>query len=193
MDTFIVKTAGSPQTSDAAPLVQVRDLHLTVTGSAGPVNILRGIDLDIGAGEAVGIVGPSGSGKTSLLMVLAGLEQATSGSVSVAGRSLGGLDEDALARFRRDTVGIVFQAFHLIPAMTALENVAVPLELAGVRDATERAAASLASATACVTCPACFPGASSSAWPLPAPMPASHACFSLTSRPATSTWPPAAW
>jgi putative ABC transport system ATP-binding protein len=144
MDTFIVKTAGSPQTSDAAPLVQVRDLHLTVTGSAGPVNILRGIDLDIGAGEAVGIVGPSGSGKTSLLMVLAGLEQATSGSVSVAGRSLGGLDEDALARFRRDTVGIVFQAFHLIPAMTALENVAVPLELAGVRDATERAAASLA-------------------------------------------------
>ena len=126
------------------PLVQVRDLHLTVPSAAGPVNILRGIDLDIGAGEAVGIVGPSGSGKTSLLMVLAGLERATSGSILLAGRPVTGLDEDALARLRRDAIGIVFQAFHLIPSMTALENVAVPMELAGARDALSRAKDALA-------------------------------------------------
>jgi putative ABC transport system ATP-binding protein len=125
------------------PLVRVRDVRLTVPSAAGPVNILSGIDLEVRAGEAVGVVGPSGSGKTSLLMVLAGLEQATGGTVAVAGRELTGLDEDALARFRRLTVGIVFQAFHLIPAMTALENVAVPLELAGVADAQDRARASL--------------------------------------------------
>jgi putative ABC transport system ATP-binding protein len=129
--------------SGRAPLVRVRDLHLTVPAAAGPVNILTGIDLDVTDGEAVGIVGPSGSGKTSLLMVLAGLERATGGSVAVAGRDLTALSEDALARFRRDMVGIVFQAFHLIPTMTALENVAVPLELAGVRDAGARAAESL--------------------------------------------------
>jgi putative ABC transport system ATP-binding protein len=127
-----------------SPLVQVRDLHLTVPSAAGPVNILRGIDLDIGAGEAVGIIGPSGSGKTSLLMVLAGLERATSGSILLAGRSIGGLDEDELARMRRETIGIVFQAFHLIPSMTALENVAVPLELAGAPDALPRAKDALA-------------------------------------------------
>ncbi len=134
--------------SALAPLVRVRDLRLTVPSAAGPVNILGGpgfaIDLDIGAGEAVGIVGPSGSGKTSLLMVLAGLEQATSGSVVVAGQELTRLDEDALARFRRNNIGIVFQAFHLIPTMTALENVSVPLELAGDRNAEARAAESLA-------------------------------------------------
>ena len=128
--------------------MRVRDLRLTVPSAAGPVNILGGrdfaISLDIGAGEAVGIVGPSGSGKTSLLMVLAGLERATGGSVMVAGQELTRLDEDALARFRRDHIGIVFQAFHLIPTMTALENVSVPLELAGVRDAEKRAADSLA-------------------------------------------------
>ena len=116
---------------------------MTVPSAAGPVNILNGIDLDVEAGEAVGIVGPSGSGKTSLLMVLAGLERASEGRVEVAGRELTGLDEDGLARFRRDHVGIVFQAFHLIPTMTALENVSVPLELAGHRDAAERAAESL--------------------------------------------------
>jgi len=121
----------------------VRDLRLTVPSAAGPVNILAGIDLEVQPGEAVGIVGPSGSGKTSLLMVLAGLEQPTGGTVSVAGQELTRLDEDALARFRRRTVGIVFQAFHLIPAMTALENVSVPLELAGERAAAERARASL--------------------------------------------------
>jgi putative ABC transport system ATP-binding protein len=132
-----------PPPSPAAPLVRVRDLRLTVNAAAGPVNILTGIDLDVATGEAVAIVGPSGSGKTSLLMVLAGLERATAGSVIVAGQDLGALDEDALARFRRGTVGIVFQAFHLIPTMTAAENVAIPLELAGVPDAGARAAASL--------------------------------------------------
>ena len=124
-------------------MVRARDLLLTVPSAAGPVNILQGVDLDVAAGEAVGLVGPSGSGKTSLLMVLAGLERATGGEVWVAGTRLTGLGEDALARFRRDTIGIVFQAFHLIPAMTALENVSVPLELAGARDARARAEGAL--------------------------------------------------
>jgi putative ABC transport system ATP-binding protein len=124
-------------------LVRIRDLALTVTSAAGTVNILRGIDLDIAAGEAVGIVGPSGSGKTSLLMVLAGLERATAGSVQLGGSELTALDEDSLARLRRDQVGIVFQSFYLIPTMTALENVSIPLELAGVADAAARAKASL--------------------------------------------------
>ena len=127
----------------AASLIRVRDLHLTVPAASGPVNILRGIDLDVAAGEMVGIVGPSGSGKTSLLMVLAGLERASSGSVMLDGKELGGMGEDALARLRRRTVGIVFQAFHLIATMTAAENVAVPLELAGDRDADARAADAL--------------------------------------------------
>jgi len=125
------------------PLVQVRNLQLTVPSAAGPVNILRGIDLDIEAGEAVGIIGPSGSGKTSLLMVFAGLERASAGSIRLDGKEVTRLDEDALARLRRATIGIVFQAFHLIPAMTAVENVAVPLELAGAGDATERAVRAL--------------------------------------------------
>jgi putative ABC transport system ATP-binding protein len=129
--------------SSSVPLVRIRDLHLTVPSAAGPVNILRGIDLDIAPGEAVGIIGPSGSGKTSLLMVLAGLERATSGSILLAGHAVTAMNEDALARLRRETVGIVFQAFHLIPTMTALENVSVPLELAGVRDAAVRAARAL--------------------------------------------------
>ena len=125
-------------------MIEVRDLHLTIQASVGPIDILSGIGMEVAAGEAVGIVGPSGSGKTSLLMVLAGLEQATNGHVAVAGLSITGLSEDALARFRRDTVGIVFQAFHLIPTMTALENAALPLELAGRRDAEARARDSLA-------------------------------------------------
>ncbi len=123
----------------------MRGLFLTVPASAGPVNILRGMDLDIAAGEAVGVVGPSGSGKTSLLMVLAGLERATSGTVTMAGREMTRMSEDALAKLRREQVGIVFQAFFLIPTMTALENVSVPLELAGVTDARQRAEASLRS------------------------------------------------
>ena len=110
----------------------------------GPVNILRGIDMAVEPGEAVGLVGPSGSGKTSLLMVLAGLERPTGGCVRLGEADIGALDEDALARLRRDQIGIVFQSFYLIPTMTAWENVAVPLELAGVRDARPRAEAALA-------------------------------------------------
>ena len=127
----------------AEPLVCVRDLRLVATSAAGRVEILRGIDLDLEAGEAVGVVGPSGSGKTSLLMLLAGLERASGGSVRFAGTTLTGLDEDALARVRRERIGIVFQAFHLIPTMTALENVAIPLELAGVAEPGARARRSL--------------------------------------------------
>ncbi len=123
--------------------MRISNLRLTVPSAAGPVNILRGIDLQIGRGEAVGLIGPSGSGKTSLLMVLAGLEKATSGSVLLDGREITSLNEDALARLRRERIGIVFQAFHLIPTMTALENVAIPLELAGVRNAAARAGAVL--------------------------------------------------
>lgn len=128
-----------------APLVQVRNLTLTLPSAAGPVNILRGIDLDLARGEALGVVGASGSGKTSLLMVLAGLEAASAGTLRFDGIDLRRLDEDALARLRRGRIGIVFQAFHLIPSMTALENVAIPLELAGQRDASRLAADSLAS------------------------------------------------
>jgi putative ABC transport system ATP-binding protein len=127
----------------AAPLVRVRDLVLTLPSAAGPVNILRGIDLDIARGEAVGLLGPSGSGKTSLLMLLAGLERATGGTIELDGQIITAMDEDSLARMRRSRIGIVFQAFHLIPTMTALENVAVPLELAGRQDAAVRAAAAL--------------------------------------------------
>ena len=108
------------------------------------MHILKDVGLHIGAGEAVGLVGPSGSGKSTLLMVMAGLERPDAGTVLVAGEMLTKLDEDALARFRGRNVGIVFQSFHLIPTMTALENVAVPLELAGVTDADERARAELA-------------------------------------------------
>lgn len=121
------------------PIVELRDLHLTLGSLAGEVNILRGISLTIGEGETVSIVGPSGSGKTSLIMVMAGLEAPTSGTVEVVGHSIGRMTEDELALFRRDSLGIVFQNFHLIPTMTALENVAVPLELSGRKDAMERA------------------------------------------------------
>ena len=120
-------------------LIEAHHLQFEVVGAAGRVNILRGVNLRIGASEVVGIVGPSGSGKTSLLMLLAGLERASGGTLTVAGHDLARMDEDALARFRRAEVGIVFQAFHLIPTMTALENVAVPLDFAGRRDAFARA------------------------------------------------------
>jgi putative ABC transport system ATP-binding protein len=143
MDIIVAPPAPFAPAASETVLVRVRGLHLTVPASAGPVNILRGIDLDIGAGEAVGVVGPSGSGKTSLLMVLAGLESATSGTVALSGQDITRLGEDALAKLRREQIGIVFQAFFLIPTMTALENVAVPLELAGVADAMARADASL--------------------------------------------------
>ena len=139
----ITPSPSPAQRAVAEPLVRIRDLRLTLPSAAGPVNILRGLDLDVATGEAVGVSGRSGSGKTSLLMVLAGLEQASAGSVRVAGHELGRMNEDALARLRRDTIGIVFQSFHLIPTMTAYENVAVPLELAGNRQAKARAMESL--------------------------------------------------
>ena len=127
-----------------APLIDAAGLRFEVGGTAGRVNILRGVGLRVIPGEAVGIVGPSGSGKTSLLMLLAGLEKATAGTLHVGGQDLSGMGEDALARFRREQVGIVFQAFHLVPTMTALENVAIPLEFAGRADAFDRAAEALA-------------------------------------------------
>ncbi len=118
-------------------VLSFRDVDLTLQGNAGPVNILRSITLDVTRGETVGLIGPSGSGKSSLLMLMGGLERATSGAVSALGHDLTALGEDALARFRREHMGVVFQSFHLIPTMTALENVATPLELAGRRDAFE--------------------------------------------------------
>jgi putative ABC transport system ATP-binding protein len=128
----------------AAPAIALAGVNLSLGRGAARVHILKDIDLNIGRGEAIGMVGPSGSGKSTLLMVMAGLERADTGSVVVAGAALGALDEDALARFRGRNVGIVFQSFHLIPTMTAHENVAVPLELAGAADADERAARELA-------------------------------------------------
>ena len=175
------------------PLVQVRNLHLTVPSAAGPVNILRGIDLDIAAGEAVGVIGPSGSGKTSLLMVLAGLERASTGSIVLAGQVVTALNEDALARLRREAIGIVFQAFHLIPTMTALENVAVPLELAGVRDAMVRAGGRWVRSGWRIGRPisrASFPAASAARGARPR-LHRGRGCCWPTSRPATSTRRPA--
>jgi putative ABC transport system ATP-binding protein len=127
-----------------SPVIALRDVALTLSGNAGPVNILRGVTLDVARGETLGLVGPSGSGKSSLLMLMGGLERATAGSVTALGQDLTAMDEDALARFRRDHMGVVFQSFHLIPTMTAIENVATPLELAGDVDAFDKAAAELA-------------------------------------------------
>ena len=128
----------SARTAPPAAIV-MEGVHLTLAGPAGPVNILRGVDFNVAAGTAVGVVGPSGSGKTTMLMIIAGLERVSSGSVRIAGTDYANMDEDALALFRRDHVGIVFQSFHLIPTMSALENVAVPLEFAGRADAFDRA------------------------------------------------------
>ncbi|MCC1493784.1 ABC transporter ATP-binding protein [Cognatishimia sp. F0-27] len=125
------------------PVLHLKDVTLSLQGNAGPVEILHGISLDVAKGETLGLIGPSGSGKSSLLMVMGGLEKATGGSVIALGHDLTALDEDGLARVRRDHMGVVFQSFHLIPTMTALENVATPLELAGKRDAFERAEAEL--------------------------------------------------
>lgn len=125
------------------PVLDLTDAKLSLMGNAGPVDILRGITLSVARGETLGLTGPSGSGKSSLLMLMGGLERATSGRVTALGQDLGPMDEDALARFRRDHMGVVFQSFHLIPTMTAIENVATPLELAGTRDAFDRAEAEL--------------------------------------------------
>lgn len=125
-------------------ILSLKGVRLTLQGNAGPVEILRGIDLEVKPGESLALIGPSGSGKSSLLMLMAGLERATGGHVRALGQDLGAMDEDALARFRRGRMGVVFQSFHLIPTMTALENVAVPLEIAGHADAAGRAAEELA-------------------------------------------------
>ncbi|MCG6882195.1 MAG: ABC transporter ATP-binding protein [Silicimonas sp.] len=125
------------------PILTLSDATLSLDGNAGRIEILKGITLEVSRGETVGLVGPSGSGKSSLLMLMGGLERATSGRVEALGHDLTALGEDALARFRREHMGVVFQSFHLIPTMTALENVATPLELAGRADAFERAEAEL--------------------------------------------------
>jgi putative ABC transport system ATP-binding protein len=123
--------------------VTFENVSLTLNAQAGPVEILRNVSFDLRQGQAIGIIGPSGSGKTSLLMVASGLEAATRGKVDVGGFSLQGKSETALAQFRRDNIGIIFQSFHLIPTMTALENVAVPLEFKGRADAMAQAEAGL--------------------------------------------------
>ena len=140
-------TVSSPSSEkahqSAAPVIMLDQARLALSSAEGMVEILRGISLSIEAGETVGVLGPSGAGKTSLLMIMAGLESLTGGSISLAENDITTMGEDALAALRRDQVGIVFQAFRLIPSMTALQNVAVPMELAGRRDADEMAATAL--------------------------------------------------
>src|SRR5438874_3669878 len=172
-------TAGSP-------LVALDDVRLSLASAAGPIEILRGISLTIMPGETVALLGPSGSGKTSLLMVLAGLERPSAGRVELAGHNLGTLNEDGLARLRRRHVGIVFQSFHLIPTMTATENVAIPLELAGDRGAVEAAEAALARVglgTGSSIIPASYRAASSSASQSRVLLPPGRNCCLRTSRP----------
>ncbi len=127
----------------SGPAISARSLTLTLGSAAAPVDILKGIDLDIAPGEVVALLGPSGSGKSSLMAVLSGLERASGGDLSVAGQNFADLDEDGLAQARRGRIGIVLQAFHLLPTMTATENVATPMELAGSEDASARARAEL--------------------------------------------------
>ena len=143
MDSLIDSPSRTGLASDAA--ISISGVDLSLGRGAARVHVLRDVSLSVAAGETVGLVGQSGSGKSTLLMVMAGLERPDQGKVVVAGASFNSLDEDALARFRGRHIGIVFQSFHLIPTMTALENVAVPLELAGAADAQERAARELVS------------------------------------------------
>lgn len=140
MDSLI---ASSPSAGIKPDTISITNVNLSLGTGAARVHILKDVSLRVASGEAVGLIGPSGSGKSTLLMVMAGLERPDSGEVVVNGAAFNALDEDALARFRGRQVGIVFQSFHLIPTMTALENVAVPLELAGREDANERAAREL--------------------------------------------------
>lgn len=135
--------AKMPATSP--PVIMLDNARLALKSAEGMIEILKGITLAISAGESVGILGPSGAGKTSLLMIMAGLESLTGGNIHLAGQNITSMGEDALAALRRDKVGIVFQAFRLIPSMTALQNVAVPLELAGRPDAADLAAQALES------------------------------------------------
>ena len=176
--------------SQAVPAIAIAGVNLSLGHGAARVHILKDIDLHIGTGEAIGLVGPSGSGKSTLLMVMAGLERADTGTVAVAGKNLSNLDEDALARFRGRHIGIVFQSFHLIPTMTALENVAVPLELAGIADASVAPArnllrSDLANGSTTIR-PNCR-GASNSALRLRAHWHRIRQSWWRTSRPATST------
>ncbi len=127
----------------AEPVLKLKDASLSLDGNAGRVDILHSVTLNVLQGETLGLIGPSGSGKSSLLMLMGGLERATNGTITALGHDLTALDEEARARFRRDHMGVVFQSFHLIPTMTALENVATPLELAGHADAFDRAEAEL--------------------------------------------------
>ena len=125
-------------------VLSLKDATLSLDGNAGRVDILHGITLDVQKGQSLALVGPSGSGKSSLLMLMGGLERASAGSIHALGQDLTAMNEDGLARFRRASMGVVFQSFHLIPTMTALENVATPLELAGNKDAFAKAEAELA-------------------------------------------------
>ena len=191
-------TVSSPSSEkahqSAAPVIMLDEARLALSSAEGMVEILRGISLSIEAGETVGVLGPSGAGKTSLLMIMAGLESLTGGSISLAENDITTMGEDALAALRRDQVGIVFQAFRLIPSMTALQNVAVPMELAGRRDADEMAATALrrsGSATARRIFPTRCRAASSSALPLPVPSRRGRAFFWPTSRQAIWTAAPA--
>ena len=131
--------------SSQTPVIALKNAHLSLGSDAASVHILKGVSLHIDAGQSVGILGPSGAGKTSLLMILAGLETLSNGQISLDGIDITGLDEDRLAALRRDLVGIVFQAFRLIPSLTALQNVAIPLELAGRDDADDMAKSALKS------------------------------------------------
>lgn len=133
----------APINNEADMAIRASNVTLTLGSSEAPVHILRGVDLDVPYGKSVALLGPSGSGKSSLMAVLAGLERASGGTVQVDGLDFTTLDEDGLARARRGRIGIVLQAFHLLPTMTALENVAVPMELAGIDDPFGRAAAEL--------------------------------------------------
>ena len=188
------RMALTPALPSREPLVQLDDIRLTLQGAAGAVDILRGISLAIMHGETVALVGPSGSGKSSLMMVIAGIERPSAGRVVVAGQDLAALDENGLARLRRHHVGIVFQSFHLLPTMTARENVAIPLELAGNRNAFALAEAALARVGLghrLGIIRGSFPAASSSASRSRAPLSPARRCCWPTSRPAISTARPA--